>query len=111
MWRTLRFKYDSNLFSVADIGRMKEFARALKLYPEVSVNISGYTDSTGDAGYNRKLSEFRANMVKSFLMGQDLPPEQMRAQGFGNKNPVDTNGTKSGRMMNRRVEIRVVVNS
>lgn len=107
----IRFKYDSNLFSVADIERMKEFARVLKSHPEAAVNISGYTDSTGDAVYNRKLSEFRANMVKSFLMGQDLPPEQMRAQGFGNKNPVDTNGTESGRMMNRRVEIRVVVNS
>ncbi|MCP4338663.1 MAG: AAA family ATPase [Desulfobulbaceae bacterium] len=107
----IRFKYDSNLFSVADIERMKEFARVLKFHPEVTVNISGYTDSTGDAVYNKKLSEFRANMVKSFLMGQDLPPEQMTAQGFGNKNPVDTNGTESGRMMNRRVEISVVVKS
>ena len=106
----IRFKYDSNLFSVVDIERMKEFARILKVHPEATINISGYTDSTGDEGYNKKLSEFRANMVKSFLMGQDLSPEQMKAQGFGNQNPVDGNDTEQGRMMNRRVEISVVKN-
>lgn len=105
----IRFKHDSNLFSVVDIERMKEFARVLKLHPEATVNISGYTDSTGDAVYNRRLSDFRAAMVKSFLMGQDLPPEQLRAQGFGNKNPVDSNDTEQGRMMNRRVEISATV--
>ena len=107
----IRFKYDSNLFNVADIERMKEFASVLKFHPEATVNIFGYTDSTGDEVYNRKLSEFRANMVKSFLMGQDLPPEQMRAQGYGNQNPVDSNATKQGRMMNRRVEISAMVKS
>lgn len=105
----IRFKYDSNLFSVVDIERMKEFARILKAHPEATVNIFGYTDSTGDEVYNKKLSEFRANMVKSFLMGQDLSPEQMKAQGFGNQNPVEGNDTEQGRMMNRRVEISVAV--
>ena len=104
----IRFKYDSNVFSVNDIDRMKNFARILRSHPEVTVNVAGYTDSSGDAVYNKKLSEFRANMVKSFLMGQDLPPEQIRAQGYGNQNPVDRNDTEYGRMMNRRVEISVV---
>ena len=104
----LRFKYDSNLFSVTDIEKMKEFARILKMHPEAIVNVSGYTDSTGDEGYNRRLSQFRANMVKSFLMGQNLPPEQIRAQGFGSQNPVDSNDTAEGRTQNRRVELSVV---
>ncbi len=104
----IRFKYDSNLFSMADIERMKEFASVVKLHPEASVNIFGYTDSSGDQEYNLKLSEFRANMVRSFLMGQELSPEKLRAQGFGNSNPIDTNDTEEGRTMNRRVEISVV---
>ena len=104
----LRFKYDSNLFSVSDIERMKDFARILKTHPEAIVNVSGYTDSTGDEGYNRRLSQFRANMVKSFLMGQNLPPEQIRAQGFGSQNPVDSNDTAEGRTRNRRVELSIV---
>ena len=107
----IRFKYDSNVFSVSDIDRMKEFARAVRAHPDANINVAGYTDSSGDAIYNKKLSEFRANMVKSFLMGQDLPPEQIRAQGYGNKNPVESNDTEQGRMMNRRVEISVVAKS
>ena len=104
----IRFKYDSNLFSVDDIERMKEFARIVKQYPDATVNISGYTDSSGDPDYNKRLSEFRANMVKSFLMGQNLSPEKLQTQGFGNSNPVERNDTEEGRIMNRRVEISVV---
>ncbi len=104
----LRFENDSNIFSAYDIEKMKEFARVLKVHPEAIVNISGYTDSIGDEAYNKRLSQFRANMVKSFLMGQDLPYEQIRAQGYGSQNPVDRNDTAKGRMMNRRVEIKVI---
>ncbi len=101
----IRFKYDSNEFSGSDLEKMKEFARIVKLHPGAIINVSGYTDAIGDAAYNRKLSEFRANMVKSFLMGQDLLPGQIRVQGLGNKNPLASNGTAEGRTMNRRVEI------
>ncbi len=106
----IRFKYDSNLFSVEDIERMKEFAKIVKQYPEATINIFGYTDSSGDADYNRRLSEFRANMVKSFLMGQNLMPEKLVTKGLGNTNPVDSNATEAGRTNNRRVEISVVTN-
>jgi outer membrane protein OmpA-like peptidoglycan-associated protein len=103
----IRFKYDSNLFSDTDIARMRDFAEIWKGQPEVIVKVSGYTDSIGDDGYNRKLSQFRANMVKSFLMGQGLPPEKISAEGLGNRNPIEENDTAEGRMMNRRVEISV----
>jgi general secretion pathway protein A len=103
----IRFKNDSNLFSIADIERMKELARILQLHPGATVNVIGYTDSIGDEGYNRKLSEFRANMVKSFLLGQNLPPEKIRTLGLGRENPVGRNDTAEGRTLNRRVEISI----
>lgn len=103
----IRFKNDSNLFSVADIERMKELVMVLRQHPETTVNIIGYTDSIGDESYNKKLSEFRANMVKSFLLGQNLPPENIITQGLGKENPVGSNNTAEGRTLNRRVEITV----
>jgi general secretion pathway protein A len=106
----IQFESDSNVFSVSDIDRMKEFARVVRTHPDAMVDISGYTDSIGDPAYNTKLSEFRANMVKSFLLGQNLHPDQIRTQGLGNKNPVDRNDTAEGRVMNRRVEISVIEN-
>lgn len=103
----IRFKNDSNLFSIADIERMKKLVMILQEHPEATVNIIGYTDSIGDESYNRKLSEFRANMVKSFLLGQNLPPENITTQGLGKENPVGRNDTAEGRTLNRRVEITV----
>lgn len=106
----IRFTYDSNEFRRPDIEKMKEFAEIVKLNPGTIINVFGYTDAIGDPEYNIKLSEFRANMVKSFLLGQDIPPEQIRAQGLGDRNPIATNGTAEGRTMNRRVEISVDAN-
>lgn len=103
----IRFKSDSNEFSGADIEKMKEFAGIVRMHPAAIINVFGYTDSIGDAGYNRKLSEFRANIVKSFLLGQDIPSDQIRVEGLGDKNPLADNGTVKGRNMNRRVEITV----
>ena len=58
--------------------------------------------------YNRKLSEFRANIVRGFLLGRGINPEQVTISGLGSKNPVESNDTSWGRMMNRRVEIEVM---
>jgi general secretion pathway protein A len=54
------------------------------------------------------LSEFRANIVKSFLLGKGAKPAQMEIKGLGSENPIETNNTAWGRMMNRRVEIEVI---
>ena len=78
------------------------------MHPDVNVLVLGYTDSEGYKKYNRKLSEFRANIVKSFLLGRGIKPEQVEIQGLGSENPIESNDTAWGRMMNRRVEIKVV---
>jgi general secretion pathway protein A len=53
------------------------------------------------------LSGFRANIVKSFLLGKGVKPDQIKTQGLGSKNPIESNDTTWGRTMNRRVEIEV----
>lgn len=70
-----------------------------------TVNIVGYTDSSGSAGYNQKLSLRRANAVKDFLMEQGVPLQVMTTLGKGEEDPVADNHTAEGRAKNRRVEI------
>ena len=77
----------------------------LKDYPERTLAIEGYTDSTGTAAYNLELSEFRAQAVGSFLRENGVQAERMTTQGFGLNNPVASNKTESGRQENRRVEV------
>lgn len=104
----IRFPKNSNYFNPVDIGKLKNFALRLIADPDTIALVYGYTDNTGTDRYNEKISEFRANIVRGFLLGQGVPPEQMRSEGRGNQNPVDDNTSPEGRENNRRVEITVI---
>jgi len=70
--------------------------------------VAGYTDSTGHEDYNYELGQRRATSVAGYLVGQKgLDPTQVRVISYGASKPVDDNGTRSGRLKNRRVEILV----
>ena len=72
--------------------------------------VRGHTDALGHSEYNRKLSEFRANIVKSYLVGKGINPDRVQAIGVGEENPLRPNTTREGRQANRRVEIELVPN-
>jgi len=102
---TIRFQMDSNEFSDDAYDLLNRIAHAIKQKPGLKVSVSGYTDSLGNYDYNRRLSEFRATVVKSYLVGQGVLPAQIAAYGKGPENPVESNETLKGRAANRRVEI------
>ena len=83
-------------------------AKSLVTHQNSKIVITGYTDAMENGTYNVKLSEFRANIVKSFLLGLGVQSYQMRIQGRGGQDPVESNDTVWGRMMNRRVEIEMI---
>ncbi len=73
--------------------------------PYTNIIIKGYTDIIGNYDYNKGLSLFRADIVKSFLTGKGINPTKIKTIGMGSENPIDTNDTAKGRRNNRRVEI------
>ncbi|MFM2359440.1 MAG: hypothetical protein RLY16_1433 [Bacteroidota bacterium] len=77
----------------------------LQQNPDYKVDISGYTDNTGDATRNRNLSEERAISVKNYLVKKGISESRITAQGFGDENPLGDNNTAAGRAKNRRVEM------
>jgi OOP family OmpA-OmpF porin len=80
----------------------------LNRYPQVTIEIDGYTDSVGTEKYNQGLSERRANIVDSYLTSHGIDASRITAvKGFGEADPVDTNKTAAGRQRNRRVEFKV----
>jgi OmpA-OmpF porin, OOP family len=76
------------------------------------IEITGYADSTGNTTRNRSLSERRADAVINYLVTTYNLPLRRLVQpfGYGSLNPVADNATGEGRSLNRRVEIRVLVN-
>ena len=69
--------------------------------------VEGYTDNVGSDELNQKLSEKRAETVRSYLIEQGLAETSVTSQGFGKSSPVAENTTAAGRKKNRRVEIIV----
>jgi outer membrane protein OmpA-like peptidoglycan-associated protein len=76
-------------------------------HPGLNLAVEGHTDNVGSDAMNQKLSEQRAESVRSYLIDQGLPPGSVSAQGFGKSSPVADNSTAAGRRKNRRVEIVV----
>lgn len=88
--------------AVGNLGRLVAF---LDKYPDRTVAIEGYTDSVGSEASNQRLSERRADSVKSYLASQGIGSIRLSASGKGESDPVADNGSASGRQQNRRVEV------
>jgi outer membrane protein OmpA-like peptidoglycan-associated protein len=88
--------------AVGSLGRLVTF---LNKYPDRTVAIEGYTDSVGSEDFNQRLSERRADSVKSYLTAQGIGSMRLSASGKGQSDPVAANDSASGRQQNRRVEV------
>jgi OmpA-OmpF porin, OOP family len=86
---------------------LNEFLAANKGTQFTSAQILGYTDATGSAEANQRLSQARADSVARFLKARGLQADAIEVKGFGPSNPVASNETANGRAQNRRVEINV----
>ncbi len=79
----------------------------LREFNNTSINISGYTDSTGSDTHNQLLSEDRANSVASYIVRAGVQHGRIQSRGFGERYPIASNDTVMGRSQNRRVEISI----
>jgi outer membrane protein OmpA-like peptidoglycan-associated protein len=84
-----------------------DLAVFMRNYPDRTMAIVGYTDSTGSAALNARLSQARADTVRNALVAQGIDASRIEASGRGPANPVASNTTKSGRQQNRRVEVDI----
>lgn len=78
-------------------------------YPDAMLELVGYSDSSGLAKNNQKLSSARAASVKKYLVKKGVAAGRISTRGEGSANPVADNKTKEGRAKNRRVEIHSVI--
>jgi general secretion pathway protein A len=101
------FKHNSNDLSDQAYDMLDRIAGFMVSNPDASININGYTDSSGAYSYNLSVSQFRANIVKGYLVGKGVDPLKIAALGLGPENPIASNDTEKGRQTNRRVEIEL----
>ncbi|MGH9564851.1 MAG: OmpA family protein [Candidatus Angelobacter sp.] len=87
--------------------RLAKVAGIILAYPDLKLEIDGFTDTTGTPEYNQTLSDKRAETVKTFLVSQGVASDAVTTKGYGESNPVASNSNAAGRQMNRRVELVV----
>ena len=89
------------------VEEVKNIAEILKAFPAVHIKIGGYTDNTGGAEINKKLSQERADMVMAELVKLGITKSRLEAEGYGPEHPEASNDTEEGRAQNRRIAVRV----
>jgi outer membrane protein OmpA-like peptidoglycan-associated protein len=100
------FGFDESTLRPQAQAALLEAAKRLAAFGNAAVTVEGHTDNVGAADYNMKLSQARADAVRSFLLSRpELSGRAVTAKGFGATKPIAPNTSEEGRQKNRRVEL------
>jgi len=97
------FDFDKSAVKPGYDQLFKNAILVLKSNPNLTVEIQGHTDNSGETSYNQSLSESRAATVKQILIDNGISASRLTTVGFGESRPVVSNDTEDGRIHNRRV--------
>jgi OOP family OmpA-OmpF porin len=88
---------------------LDEVGTILRKWPQLQIEIGGHTDARGAEALNQKLSDARAESVRSYLLGKfsDIQPVQLGSKGYGESRPIAPNNNALNMSKNRRVEFVV----
>jgi len=101
--------FDFNRASIKNVSfaLLNEVGQAMVDNPTIKVEIGGHTDSVGNDASNLKLSQSRAESVRTYLIKRGIASNRMVPKGFGENVPIADNRTEAGRSQNRRVEFLI----
>lgn len=100
----LMFDFNTSNIIAESHESLDMLLRMLTEHPTVGVHIIGHTDNMGTAQYNQRLSENRADAVRTYLIENGIAPNRITTEGRGASQPIADNDTDAGRQRNRRVE-------
>jgi OOP family OmpA-OmpF porin len=103
--RGIEFGFDRYDIAAGGAVVLDAAYEALSECTGATLQIDGYTDSSGPEEYNQRLSERRAVAVRDYFVDKGIAAENITLQGHGMSNPVASNDTREGRARNRRVEL------
>src|SRR2546427_781816 len=101
--RGVNFEWGRSALTGSSYAVLDQVAGSLVANPEIRIEIAGYTDNTGAAALNVRLSQARAASVRAYLARKGVAPGRMVAKGYGASGFIAPNTTTAGRGQNRRV--------
>ncbi|MFA7941816.1 OmpA family protein [Pseudomonas brenneri] len=103
----ITFATNSDAIASSFYTPLNNLANSLKQFNQNTIQIVGYTDSTGSRQLNMDLSQRRAQSVANYLTSQGVSPTNLTTRGAGPDNPIASNADVNGRAQNRRVEVNL----
>jgi len=104
VFKDVYFNFNRSKIRGSHQQEMESLLSYLKANANVNIKLIGHTDSIGSDAFNQKLSLRRATEVADFLSEQGVSLKRIQLEGVGSSNPISTNKTEAGRLLNRRVE-------
>jgi outer membrane protein OmpA-like peptidoglycan-associated protein len=104
----ITFASNSSDISALFYPVLDSVALVIAEYDKTLVVVAGHTDSDGDEGFNMGLSQQRALSVSGYLRSKGILGDRLDATGFGERQPIASNGNSAGKQLNRRVEITLL---
>jgi OOP family OmpA-OmpF porin len=103
----IQFEFDSGILKTESYPTLDKAAAEMKKDPSAKFMLKGYASAEGTDEHNMILSQDRANSVKAYLVNSGVNVNNLTIKGYGEANPVADNTTEAGRVINRRVEMKV----
>lgn len=110
-WFTLdRMQFDTNRTELtpASQEQLRNIVDILRAYPDVEIQLGGYTDKSANEQMDRRLSQDRADAVRMALVKMGIGESRISAEGYGSAYPLVPNDSEANRAKNRRIDLRVV---
>ncbi|WP_281647010.1 OmpA family protein [Parendozoicomonas sp. Alg238-R29] len=100
----VEFDFDSDNVRSAALDRVEKMGKYMQRNSDIKIVVEGHTDNKGAAAYNKRLSQKRADAVRTILIEQyNIEANRVEAVGYGEEKPAASNATDEGRQQNRRV--------
>lgn len=101
----IQYSLSSSSINIKYYKQLDQLAVAMKKAHNAKLIIHGYADNTGPLSFNIRLTQTRADRIKSYLIRKGITSDRITAEGKGIDNPKASNTTEEGRATNRRSEL------
>lgn len=101
------FEFNSSVLDQLSTTYLEDLSKALQDNPQLRIKLIGHTDNVGSDKFNLKLSIYRAEALKDFIVSKGVDPNRIVVEGKGLREPLNGNKTEEERALNRRVELTI----
>ena len=105
--RKIQFQVSKAELLPASLPVLDQVVALLKQNPGLKLSIEGHTSADGSRETNMRLSQARADKVKTYLVSKGIETNRLTAIGFGPDQPLNAGRTSVEKAQNRRVELKL----